>query len=89
MRSAWTDDRRLSYLATYAESMATSGHYLAAIRKISWPLSLPLCRLHRDESTYRSVAGCGELSREGGVERGDLKPVKCAGDDLKSGGYSC
>ena len=89
MRSAWTDDRRLSYLATYGESMATSRHYLAAIRKISWPLSPHLCRLLGDESTYCSVAGCGELSCEGGVERGDLKPVKCAGNDLQSGGYSC
>jgi hypothetical protein len=25
--------------------------YLAAIGKISWPLSPHLCRLHRDEST--------------------------------------
>ena len=57
--------------------------------EISWPLSPPLRRLHREESTYRSVAGCGELSCEGGVERGDLKAVKCAGDDLQSGGYSC
>jgi hypothetical protein len=51
-------------------------------------LSPHLCRLHRDESTYCSVAGCGELSCRGGVGGGDLKPVKCAGKDLKSGGYS-
>ena len=89
MRSAWTDGRRLSYLATYGESMATSGQLFSRHSEISWPLSPPLCRLHREESTYRSVAGCGELSCEGGVERGDLKPVKCAGNDLQSGGYSC